>query len=70
MVSRRGRHPRVVAGSEIGELANRSRNASFPADRSVAVLGENDLGQALILGMVVVVPVAVQEHDEIGVLLN
>src|SRR5439155_7156348 len=40
------------------------------AGRSVAVLGEDDLGEALLVGLLVVVLVAVDEHNEVGVLLD
>src|ERR1700761_5341693 len=40
------------------------------ADGAVAVLGDDDVGLALPLGVLVVVLVAVDEHDQVGVLLN
>ena len=39
-------------------------------DRAVAVLGEDQLGAARVLGVLVVVVVAVEEADEVGVLLD
>src|SRR2546421_10086354 len=41
-----------------------------PVGRPVPVLGEDHLGQALLVGVLVVVLVAVDEHDEVGVLLD
>src|SRR4051812_15461433 len=38
--------------------------------RSVAVLRQDDLGETLLIGLLVVVLVAVDEHDEVGVLLD
>src|SRR3954447_18559563 len=40
------------------------------AQGAVAVLGDNDVGEALALGLVVVVVVAVDEHHEVVVLLD
>jgi hypothetical protein len=40
------------------------------ADRAVAVLGDDDVRLALALGLLVVVLVAVDEGDEVGVLLD
>src|SRR5450759_3979603 len=40
------------------------------ADRSVSVLGDDQVGLAHALGVLVVVLVAVDEHDEVGVLLE
>ena len=40
------------------------------ADRPVAVLGDDHVGLARALGVAVVVLVAVDEHDDVGVLLD
>src|SRR5215216_7303151 len=40
------------------------------AGRTVAVLADDDLGDALVVGVGVVVLVAVEEHDHVGILLE
>src|SRR5439155_1813859 len=55
---------------EFGELSEALQERELDhARRPVAVLREVDLGQPLLVGLLVVVLVAVDEHDEIGVLL-
>ena len=61
----------VVLWREVGELRVPLQEGELlGADRAVAVLGEDHLGQALILGVLVVVLVAVEEHHEVRVLLD
>ena len=44
--------------------------SSTVAEAAVAVLGDDHVGDPLALGLLVVVLVAVDEHDEVGVLLD
>src|SRR5438552_7275251 len=64
------RQPRTPSGSEIRELrVALEERQLLDTRRSVAVLREDDLGKPLLIALVVVVLVAVHEHDEIRVLL-
>ena len=60
-----------MLGREIGELGKPFEEGELlGSDRPIAVLGEDDLREPLVVGLLVVVLVAVEEHDEVGVLLD
>src|SRR5262245_33095624 len=79
-VGRRISHRRPLAGGlfdrpllarPVGELGIvLEEDKADGADRAVAVLGQNQLGAPGILGVDVVVIVAVEKADHVGVLLN
>src|SRR5690606_20675278 len=60
----------AVAGQvvEAGVLAEELQ--LHGAGRAVTLLADDDLGQALVRRVLVVVLVAVDEHDDVGVLLD
>ncbi len=66
--------PVAIAPSarQVGELRVALQERELDrVGRAVAVLGEDHLGQALLVGLLrVVVLVAVDEHDQVGVLLD
>jgi biotin operon repressor len=62
---------RDVSGDAILELGERLQEGQLAgARRAVALLADDDLGDAGLLGVLVVVVVAVDEHDDVGVLLD
>src|SRR5436190_10793881 len=60
--------PRVVLRCEVGELGEPLQEGKLlGTDRPVPVLGENDLGEALVLRVLVVVLISIKKHHEVCV---
>src|SRR5690606_26022516 len=61
----------VILGSQVikaGELTTECQATG--TDRAVTLLADNHLGNALLLRLLVVHLIAIQEHDQVGVLLD
>src|SRR3954454_10589881 len=68
----RGSERGAVLGQQVHELGELAAEDELDAvDRAVAVLGDDELGDARLLGLLrFVVLVAVDEHDQVRVLLD
>src|SRR5829696_2289788 len=63
-----GREPLARVGDELRILLLEGQH--HVAEAAVAVLGDEQVGLALALGFLVVILLAVDEHDDVGILLN